>query len=68
MYTKPICSKIDINKPENEIAKDFINCIDELLKNSEVKKLDEYSQHLNTSRLQHSINVSYYSYLFCKYL
>ena len=66
--TKAIGSKIKLDSTQNEIAKDFIDCIEELMEKNDVKELDKYSQHLNTSRLQHSINVSYYSYLICKHL
>ena len=47
---------------------EFFDLVGELLNCEEVKKLDEFSQHFNTSRLQHSINVSYCSYLICKWL
>jgi len=66
--TKAICSRIRLDDSECELAEDFRNCIKELLESENVKALDNYSQHLNTSRLQHSINVSYYSYLICKHL
>ncbi len=68
MTKKAICSKVKLDDSENKIAKEFIGCVDELLKSENVKELDNFSQHLNTSRLQHSINVAYYSYLICKYL
>lgn len=66
--TKAIGSKVKLDELENKVAKEFIGCIDELLKCENVKELDNFSQHLNTSRLQHSINVAYYSYLICKHL
>lgn len=64
--SKAICSKIKLDNTDNDIAIEFNKCVNELLNLDDVKKLDDFSQHLNTSRLQHSINVSYYSYLICK--
>ena len=66
--TKAIGSKVKLDECENKIAEEYICCVNELLESKNVKELDNYSQHLNTSRLQHSINVSYYSYLICKRL
>ncbi len=65
---KAIGSKIKLDESENKIAYEYLKCVSELLESENVKDLDNYSQHLNTSRLQHSINVSYYSYLICKRL
>ncbi len=65
---KAIGSKIKLDENENKIAYEYLKCVSELLESENVKNLDNYSQHLNTSRLQHSINVSYYSYLICKRL
>lgn len=44
----------------------FHAMIADLLANEKVNQLDLYNQHLNTSRLQHSINVAYLSYQFTK--
>jgi len=46
----------------------FKECVADLLENDLVKQLDMFKQHCNTSRLQHCINVSYYSYRICKML
>ena len=66
--TKAIGSRVKLDESQNKIAEEFKKCIEELLESENVKELDNYSQHLNTSRLQHSINVSYYSYLICRRL
>lgn len=63
--TNAIGSKINLNS-NSDIALDFNNCIKDLLELEDVKKLDNFTQHLNTSRLSHSINVAYYSYTVCK--
>ncbi len=65
--TKAIGSRIILDESESKVAEEFRKCVEELLESENVRELDNYSQHLNTSRLQHSINVSYYSYLICRY-
>lgn len=55
-------NKTSVNKDE------FIEIIKDILENTEYQKLDYYYQHLNVSRLQHSLNVAYYSYILAKKL
>lgn len=45
---------------------EYLDCVGDLAELEEIKQLDEYSQHLDTSRLEHSVNVSYFSYRVCK--
>ena len=45
-----------------------MSCAWDLMDEKKVQKLDEHVQHCNTSRLQHSINVSYYSFLICRFM
>ncbi len=47
---------------------EFFNCISELLEISDVQQLSNFAQHFKTNRLQHSLNVAYYSYRICKRL
>ncbi|MCL1924944.1 MAG: HD domain-containing protein [Defluviitaleaceae bacterium] len=47
---------------------EYLNLVSDLLALEDIQKLDEYSQHMNTSRLLHSVNVSYYTYKLCKKL
>ncbi len=47
---------------------EFTLIIEDILQNEEYQKLDYYNQHLNVSRLQHSLNVAYYTYLWTKKL
>ena len=63
---RAIFSKKDI-EDNNELTYDFFECISDLMYDESVQRLDFYKQHCNTSRLQHSINVSYYSFLVCRY-
>src|SRR5690554_5328264 len=44
----------------------FHAMIADLLADEKVNQLDLFNQHLNTSRLQHSINVAYFSYQLSK--
>lgn len=65
---KAIGSKIKLDEYESLYAIEFSDCVDDLLELEEVQKLEDYYQHCNTSRLQHSLNVAYYSYLMSKIL
>lgn len=61
-----ILSHVNLNDSYNDNSVRYNECVEDLTELTEVLKLDDFSQHMNTSRLQHSINVSYYSYLLCK--
>lgn len=60
---KAILSRINIYEdPE------YLQTINDLIYTKEVQELKQCSQHMSTSRFQHSLNVSYYSYLICRKL
>ncbi|NLC96252.1 MAG: HD domain-containing protein [Erysipelotrichaceae bacterium] len=61
-------TSIVTNTEKNISLNEFILIISEIIENAEFQKLEYYSQHLNTSRLQHSINVAYYTYKMSKSL
>ncbi len=63
---KAIWSKRRLTNNEDELAKEFMECIKDIINLSEIKELDNFVQHCNTSRLQHSLNVAYYSFLWAK--
>lgn len=68
---KAIFSRVDETSEKAKhlaLANEFYDCIKDLLDEDDVKELKSFSQHLNTTRLQHSINVSYYTFLWCKHL
>ncbi|MBQ9920350.1 MAG: PD-(D/E)XK nuclease family protein [Clostridia bacterium] len=65
---RAIGSKINLIEDEHYYAVDFMACVEELWEMEEVQRLAEFCQHCNTSRLQHSLNVSYYSYRLAKLL
>ncbi len=47
---------------------DYLETTKDILFNTEVQKLAQYTHHKNSNRLTHSINVSYISYKVCKKL
>jgi uncharacterized protein len=47
----------------DEIEAEFLELIQSILGDSEFKKLTMYRQHFGTTRLMHSLNVSYLSWL-----
>lgn len=57
---KAICSKKDLT----EII--YYSYIKDIISDEDVQRLADYKHHHYTTRLQHSINVSYYTYLICK--
>ncbi|KXL53413.1 hypothetical protein CLNEO_13840 [Anaerotignum neopropionicum] len=63
---KAIGSKKDFgNLNEDELLAEYNSCVGDIINHEMVKKMDSCVQHCNTSRLQHSINVSYYSFWVC---
>lgn len=65
---RAIFSKIDLSDPNDTLANEYIHCIHDLLQIDEIQKLKNYSQHMNTTRFQHSVNVSYYTFLIARKL
>lgn len=63
VYSKKI---FDLNC--DNLSDIFIDCISDIYLNETVQQLNEYTQHFKTSRLQHSVNVAYYSFLLAKAL
>lgn len=44
----------------------YLSYVQDLLNTEEVKRLKSFKQHIHSNRLEHSISVSYYSYLWAK--
>ena len=63
---KAIWSKVLLNGTDEESALLFNECIEDLINSDIVQELGNFSQHIGTSRLQHSINVAYYSFIICR--
>lgn len=57
----------NIDSTDNSI-KEYIDCVHDLLDHEMVISLKNYVQHGGITRLNHSLNVSYISYLVCKRL
>ena len=66
--SKILCSKTRLDMYETFYEIEFNDCIGDLLRIPDVQGLGDFGQHFDTNRLQHSINVAYYSYLLCKIL
>ena len=66
LYTSIVFSRVNLADVTDMYVQEFHECIEDLLHNEKVQQLDSFHQHFNTSRLQHSLNVSYYSFLLCK--
>jgi len=47
---------------------EYFTCVNDLTQLDEIRRLDGFTQHLSTSRLEHCVNVSYFSFLICKKL
>lgn len=65
---KALASRIQLSRQDTDIAVDYYREVGDLLFSPEVLKLEECPQHMDFTRLQHSINVSYYSFLLCRRL
>lgn len=63
---KIIGSKFDIYDKNDTKAVTYLDCVDGILNSSEVTMLGNFKHHHFTTRLQHSLNVSYYSYCMCR--
>ncbi len=61
-----IGSRIDLNNMDDPNVVEFRKYIDEFFNEVKVKKLDNFDQHFRTSRLQHCLNVAYYSFLIAR--
>ncbi|MDD4169439.1 MAG: HD family phosphohydrolase [Desulfotomaculaceae bacterium] len=60
-------SKLNL-KVDSSSAHEYKYCINELVHNENIYSLDGFAHHRNVSRLEHSLHVSYLSYLACKKL
>lgn len=60
--------KVILSKKDLSEYPEFYGCIRDILRDSGVRKLSEFRHHIGTTRLQHSLNVSYYNFKLCKML
>jgi len=47
---------------------DFLNIIENMLNTPDIQNLKSFKHHYGSTRLNHCISVSYYSYCICKFL
>lgn len=47
-------------------ARTYYVLVSDLLEHDEVQRLKQFRHHVHTTRFQHSLNVSYYSYWLCR--
>lgn len=66
MIENAIGSRVKLDDLTNPNVMEFRMYISDLLEHEKVKKLAYYEQHVKTSRLDHSINVAYYSFRIAK--
>lgn len=59
---RAVLSKKDLSKID-----EYYSCVRDLLDNKTVLGLDEFKHHCCTTRFQHSLNVSYYNFLMCRF-
>ena len=52
----------------NEFKMEYKMCIRDLIKDEAVQSMGKYMHHRDVTCLEHSIHVSYLSYLICRYL
>ncbi|MBQ1518576.1 MAG: HD domain-containing protein [Ruminococcus sp.] len=57
---KAICSKKDLS------LSSYYSCIADIIDSEELEKLKIIRHHISTTRFQHCLNVSYYSYIVCR--
>ncbi|MCD8036592.1 MAG: hydrolase [Clostridiales bacterium] len=60
-------SRFNVYDADNIKAVTYLDCVDGIINNVEVDKLENFKHHHFTTRFQHSLNVSYYSYCICRY-
>lgn len=63
---RAIGSKANLRDLSNPEVLEFRSYIEDIWNSNNVKRLDNFEQHHRTSRLQHSLNVSYYSFKIAK--
>ncbi len=60
--------KAILSRKELSECSEYYSYVGDLLECRTVRGLAEFPHHIGTSRLQHSLNVSYYNYILCRFL
>lgn len=58
--------KAILSRKDLSLNSEYYSYVHDLLECGAVNDLGEYAHHIGTSRLQHSLNVSYYNYKLCR--
>ena len=53
-------------KVAEDVSAEYLSIVNDILKDADFRKLALYIQHLRTTRLIHSLNVSYLSWKICQ--
>lgn len=59
---KAICSRKEL------MSSSYFTCVYDIIDCNELDKLKNITHHISTTRFQHCVNVSYYSYIVCRKL
>ncbi|WP_294411770.1 HD domain-containing protein [uncultured Ruminococcus sp.] len=57
---KAICSRKELT------ANSYYDCVKDIIGCQQVQELRSITHHISTTRFQHCVNVSYYSYMVCR--
>lgn len=63
---KAIFSKINLTNEDHTLVCEYLECVKDIINCDDVKSLNDFVQHCNTNRFQHSLNVSYYGFLWAR--
>ena len=55
-------------KESGKLYDEYMELVADIILSPEIQRLENYDQHMGTSRLMHSINVSYDSYVLARFL
>ena len=56
-----------LSKKDLSTVNAYYGCVSDLLDDKSVLSLGEFRHHCGTTRFQHSLNVSYYNFLLCRF-
>lgn len=65
---KPIGSRLNFTDSEEALVSEFMELVQDILHIDDVQELRDYVQHCKTTRLQHCVNVAYYTFLISRRL
>lgn len=57
---KAICSRKELTNNR------YYDCVSDIIGSKQVQELKSITHHISTTRFQHCVNVSYYSYVVCR--